>query len=182
LLFIRLRPSVAAQLLLLRSNGAIGLPPRGPPLRILRYNHKNIIQDGKQWDLGVSKLTGFMKHVREPFDEGHVEQFHGIVTILEGASGEDLSHFKISYDKLQPRIVSAQITTDFSSRPGRVIYSKKKYCDAGYFRSQIDGLASYLPSVRGASPVNETNPYDSLPDDQLQEMLINRSIKPKRNH
>jgi hypothetical protein len=43
-----------------------------------------MIQDGKQWDLGVSKLTGFMKHVREPFDEGHVEQFHGIVTILEG--------------------------------------------------------------------------------------------------
>lgn len=124
-------------------------------------------------------LSGFMQYIREPFDEECVEQFHKIVTILEGASGEDFSHFRIPPDKLKPRIVSVQ-RASYSGHPGRVRYSDKKDCDAGYFRSQVDGLGKYLPSIRGGRPVNEANPYDSLTDYQLQEMLLNRNIKPKR--
>src|SRR5207244_3757212 len=114
-----------------------------------------MVSDAKKWNLGISMLSSFMQYQRGPFDEEQVEQFHKIVTILEEASDEDLSHFKIAPDRLKPTIVSSQMA-NVSGRPGRVTYSDKKYCDAGYFRYQVNGHATYLPSIRGVRSATET--------------------------
>lgn len=121
-----------------------------------------------------------MKYIRPPFEEDAVAQFHEIITILEEASGEDLSHFKIPPDQMKPRVVSAQ-RASYGGRPGTVRYADKKHCDAGYFRSQLEALGNYARLIRGGMPVkNETNPYESLTDDELKGLLLDRRIKPKR--
>ena len=38
----------------------------------------SMIPDEKKWNLGITKLGGFMKHVQSPFDEDVVADLHGI--------------------------------------------------------------------------------------------------------
>ena len=150
-------------------------------LATLRFNAiiARVIKDAKKWNLGISKLSAFMTFTHEPFDEDKVGDFHAIITTLEEASGEDLSHFKVSPDRLRPN-QTTEMTSDFSTGPPRTFYSDKKYCEPGYFRSQIDGLGKYVAFVRGPKKNSEANPYDSLSDHQLQDLLLNRRILPKR--
>jgi hypothetical protein len=136
-----------------------------------------MLYDERQWNRGIALLSSFAQHIHAPFDEGHVEQFHNIISTLEGASDENLSEFKIALDRLRPTIASAQ-RASFTGRHGRIRYSEKKECDASYFQSQVHGLASYL--LREHRPMNEEEPYESLTDFQLQDEIINRKIKPRR--
>jgi hypothetical protein len=138
-----------------------------------------MIKDTTKWNVGISKLAAIMQYRRPPFEEDIVGELHEIITLLEEASGADLSHFRIPPDKMKPRVISAQ-RISYSGRPGRVQHAEKKHCDDGYFRSQLASLASYVATIRGAKTVNKANPYESLPDYQLEEMMINRKLKPKR--
>jgi hypothetical protein len=138
-----------------------------------------MIQDRGKWNLGVSALSGFMQHLPSYIDEECVQQFHSIVSLLEEASGEDLSLFRIPAERLAPRITSVT-RGGYGGGSGSATYSKKKYCDSAYFRSQVHGLSNYLTTLRGGSAARKENPYESLTDDQLQDMLINRKINPKR--
>jgi hypothetical protein len=138
-----------------------------------------MIQDAKKWNLGLSLLTAFMQHLPASVDGGHVEQFHGIVKILEEASGEDFSLFKIATEKLAPVVTRAR-GGGYGGGPGSVTYSKKKYCDSKYFSSVVHSLSNYLRTMRVNPSAKAAYPYESLTDDQLMEMLVNRKIKPKR--
>jgi hypothetical protein len=139
-----------------------------------------MIEDEKKWNLGVAKLGAFMQTVRAPYDEDVVAHFHEIVMLLEQASVEDLSHFKIPAEKMKPRVISAQ-PMSYDGRPGHVRYADKKHCDSSYFLSQVHALANYIPSISGAgAKTNKQNPYESLRDYQLQELLAQRHIAPKR--
>jgi hypothetical protein len=138
-----------------------------------------MINDAVKWNVGITKLGGFMQFRRPPFEEDAVAELNGIITLLEEASEEDLSHFKIPPDKLKPRVISAQ-RISYSGRPGRVQYADKKYCEEDYFRSQLASLAGYVKLIRGHKTMDRANPYDALPDYQLEEMMINRKLKPKR--
>lgn len=139
-----------------------------------------MIQDPHKWNLALAKLSAFMTYVREPFREEQVQEFHDIVKLIEEASAENLVHFKIPPEKLRVEVVGAQLITDFSSRPSIPIYSNEKRVDARYFRSQVHALANYLESIRGGSPMENSNPYDVLTDGQIQDLMINRGIKPSR--
>jgi hypothetical protein len=139
-----------------------------------------MIKDKKQWAVGAAKLSAFMKFTHPPFEEDQVTEFHNIVSLLEEASGEDLSQFRIPPEKLQPEVIGAQLTTDFSSRPGRLLYSDKKRCNSSYFQTQMAGLASYLPTILEGRKANESAKYEELHDWQLQNLLVNRKLKPKR--
>lgn len=138
-----------------------------------------MIQDDKRWKIGIFQLAGFMQHIPTSIDEGNVEQFHGIVKLLEEASGEDFSYFKIPPEKLAPRVTSFQ-PRSYGGSPGSVNYSQKKFCDSKYFYSQVHGLSNYIGTLSVTSPAKKANHYESLTDDQLMKMLVNRSIKPKR--
>ena len=128
-------------------------------------------------------FAGFKANLPQSVHEDHVQRYHEIVAILEQASGHDLSHFKIAADNLKPKITRVAMG-GYGGGPGHVTYSDKRYCDSDYFRAQVDSLANYLRSIQndaeGDSRASDTNPYESLSDDQLQEMLINRRLKPKR--
>lgn len=139
-----------------------------------------MLKDPKKWNLGIAKLSGFMTYLREPFREDQVKQFHEIVDLLEQGSGENLAHFKIPSDRLRIEVIGAQLVTDFSGRPSIPIYSNEERVDGSYFRSQVHGIANYLHSVGEQKPMNDSNPYAALSDDQLRELMINRRIKPKR--
>jgi hypothetical protein len=136
-------------------------------------------QDAKKWRIGVSQLAGLMQHIPTSIDEDAVEQFHGIVKLLEEASGEDLSYFKIPPEKMAPRVTSFQPRA-YGGGPGSINYSKKKYCDSKYFYSQVHGLSNYIGTLGVKSPAKEANPYESLTDDQLMGLLADRNLKPKR--
>ncbi len=138
-----------------------------------------MIQDAKKWAVGLSLLSGFMKTLPLSYDEDHVEQFHGIMKKLEEASGEDFSHFKIPAEKLAPRVTSLR-PGGYGGSPGSANYSKKKFCDVNYFRSQLFGLSSYIGSMDVNPPAKTANSYDSLTDDQLMGILAERNIKPQQ--
>jgi hypothetical protein len=138
-----------------------------------------MIDDFTKWNLGVAKLSGFMKHVRPPYREEDVTDFHGIVTLLEEATGADLSHFKIPDGKMQREIIGAQ-RGSYTGRPGRVYYGSKKTCDSGFFRAQLESLASYLPALGDVRSTVRSNRYESLTDNQLKELLFDRNLKPNR--
>jgi hypothetical protein len=140
-----------------------------------------MIRDEKKWNVGLSLLNGFMQHLPASPDEELVEQFHGIVKILEEASGEDFSYFKIPAEKLAPKLTSIR-PGGYGGGPGSATYSKKKYCESSYFRSQVHGLANYIGTMDVKSSAKKRNPYESLTDDQLMAMLADRNIKPKRVH
>ena len=130
-----------------------------------------------KWNLGVAKLSGFMAHVRPPYREDEVGDFHSIVTLLEEASGADLSHFKIPTAKLEREIIGAR-RRSYSGRPGGVLYGSKKSVDSGFFRAQLQGIASYLPTLQDARSAAKPNRYDSMTDNQLKELLFDRNRKP----
>jgi hypothetical protein len=135
------------------------------------------MDDSTKWNLGVAKLSGFRAHVRPPYREEEVGDFHGIVTLLEEATGADLSHFKIPAEKMQREVIGAQ-RGSYSGRPGRVFYGSKKSVDSGFFRAQLDGLASYLPTLEGVKGSARPNRYESLTDNQLKELLFDQNLKP----
>ncbi len=135
------------------------------------------MRDEKKWRLGVSMIRGLEQHVPASIDEACVEHYHSIVSTLEQASGEDLSHFRIPPNRLRPRVVGAS-RGSFRGGPGHVNYSKDKYCDDDYFRSQLIGLLSYLPSLERGSA--EANSYESLTDFELEDLLINLRIPGRR--
>ena len=137
---------------------------------------RRLFQRDTQKRIGAAQPPEFR---RPPFEEDAVAELDGIITLLEEASGEDLSHFRIPAERMTRRVIGAQ-RGSYGGGPGRVDYADKKHCEDDYFRSQLSGLASYVTIIRGPKPVDKTNPYDSLSDDQLKEILTDRKLKPKR--
>lgn len=138
-----------------------------------------MIKDPTKWNLALARLSGFMQSVREPYDDEKVQQYQDILGLLEEASLADLSSFRVPPDKLKPRIIGAR-RASYSGQPGHIQYSAHKDCDPEFFRSQLFGLANYLPLIKGKPSAENANPYESLSDDKLTELLANRKLKPKR--
>jgi hypothetical protein len=90
-----------------------------------------------------TRLLTLQTHPPAACDEGVVAEFHEIVTALEEAYG-DLSGFRISDAKLQPRLVSTTRIPRSGRFPAGAQVSDKRYCDEQLFRRQVDGLVAYL--------------------------------------
>jgi hypothetical protein len=97
-----------------------------------------------------------------------IAEYHGIVTALEQASGEDLSDFRIPGSKITPRVTSIQIGS--RHRPGRTHYSSESYCRGEYFERQLEGLAAYLPHIHSPNPPLAPRDYYSMTDEQLEDL------------
>jgi hypothetical protein len=131
-----------------------------------------MIPDPKKWNLGLSLLGGFMQHLPASFDEDHVKQFNKIILTLEEASGEDFSHFKVPDEKLA-RIAKSSRPGGYGGGRGSVTFSKKKFCDSDYFRSQVRSLSNYIATM-AAEPSAKVHPYEFLTDEELVEKLSHR--------
>lgn len=101
-------------------------------------------------------------------DTDMISEYHGIVTALEQASGEDFSDFRIPASKITPRVTSIQIGS--RHRPGRTHYSNESYCRGEFFERQLEGLAAYLPHVHNPDTSPAPRDYDSMTDQHLEDL------------
>lgn len=134
--------------------------------------------DQKKWSIAYIKFKAYYGNVPSWIKTPEVAYYHELVSALEEASGEDLSHFKIPPERLKPKVVGAQ-RGSYRGGPGRTIYSSESYCDNDFFQSQLDALNEYLKTL-SPKPSESSNKYEQLQDWQLEELMVNRKIKPKR--
>lgn len=132
--------------------------------------------DSQKWKIAVSRFTGYCGNLPAFPKTEEVEDYHAIVKALEEASGQDLSSFKIPPEKHKPKLVSFR-PASYGGARGSSNYSRDKYCDSDFFQAQIDALKHYLPTIETTGPKTE---YDDLKDWQLQELMVQRHIKPSQ--
>lgn len=134
--------------------------------------------DQKKWSIAYIKFKGYYANVPPWIKTAEVDYYHELISGLEDASGEDLSHFKIPPDRLKPRVVSVR-PGGYGGGRGSVTYSSESYCDNNFFQGQLDALNEYLKTLT-PKPPGPHGKYDELQDWQLEELMVNRKIKPKR--
>jgi hypothetical protein len=81
------------------------------------------MHDEKKWNLAHVRFEAMRKSVPSYVDADMISEYHGIVTALEPAIGEDMSDFRIPASKITPRVTSIQIGS--RHRPGRRIRHTK---------------------------------------------------------
>src|SRR6267142_1422579 len=129
----------------------------------------------QKWQLALSRFKGFCSNLPSWPKEDHVNDYHAIISALEEASGHDLSTFRILPERLAPRVISVR-RAPYRGGEGSVSYSRDKQVELGFFRSQIDALKHYLPSIQpNGSPKTK---YDDLTNSQLIDLMADRGIKP----
>jgi hypothetical protein len=121
-----------------------------------------MIQDSKKWYKGLSLLAGLMQFVPTSIDEDNVDQFHDIVRLLEEASDEEFSEFKIPAEKLATRSMNLAPGPYGGFGEGFPTQSKKKFCDRKYFYSRVSGLSNYITTIHGKSPAKTATPKEKL--------------------
>jgi hypothetical protein len=140
-----------------------------------RYNR--IVPDSQKLKIAIARFNGFCANLPSWPKEEDVNDYHALVTALEEASGAELAAFKIPSDKLKPKLQSVRPGAYGGGR-GSATYSREKYCDSSFFEGQIHALKHYLPNIEpSGSPRTK---YDHLHDWQLQELMMERGIKPPR--
>jgi hypothetical protein len=132
------------------------------------------MRDMQKWKLAMSRFNGYYANVPPWLKAEQIADYHSIVTALEEASGENFSHFKIPPDKIRPKIIA--VRPGGRHYPGSAQYSKEGYCDSTFFQGQIDGLKNYLHNIQQGAHM--PSKYDTLSDAELDELMVNRRVKP----
>jgi hypothetical protein len=89
-----------------------------------------------KWNIALARLSNFIEGFPSCPDEDHMFQYHEIIGLFEEASGDVLSQFRITPDRLSPRINDA-------SRSCWRSVCRWKNIEYAYFSYQIGGLISY---------------------------------------
>jgi hypothetical protein len=95
--------------------------------------------DQTKWRLASAQFNALREHIPRRVDAVLVSKYHTIVDLLEAATGDDLSLFRIHSSELAPVILSLQ-----RGSPGSAQYSREKYCDDHFFKRHVDDLAAHL--------------------------------------
>lgn len=98
--------------------------------------------DDKKWALGWAKFDALYKNLPKHPTEDVVRDFHQILDLIQEASGEDLSPFRIPEPRIQPHVVSFNVVS------GKQQLSSTRYCDRDYFLAQMDGVRGYFENLR----------------------------------
>jgi hypothetical protein len=99
-----------------------------------------VIDQGKL-RAAIDRLASFITDFPPSPTEYHVFQFHEIIKILEQASGQDLSHFKISPDRVNSKV---------NNNPAihwHTPYASKAFVEHSYFCSRVRGLMSHVKTA-----------------------------------
>jgi hypothetical protein len=137
--------------------------------------------DLQKWNLATAQLRGFSQNLPTGPSEDDVAHYHSIVELLERASGHDLSIFKVSLERLKPRVASVTMASHYRGG-GHTTYTQKKYCGTNYLKGQVEGLGHFLKGVTVDShaPKSDEEAYRSLSDFQLEDIAMGQKIKPKK--
>ena len=104
------------------------------------------MRDHGKWNIAIARLAQFIANLPQSPNEVHVSKFHDIVQLLQEASGQNLSRFRIAPDRIQPR-------TDFTIRSsfdgvGRARGTAQYFVEPSHFRSQVGKLVDHVGTVR----------------------------------
>jgi hypothetical protein len=103
----------------------------------------------RQWHLAWAKLTAFRENLPPSIEEKHVAEFHSCLDLLESATTEDLSSFRIPGHELKLRVVTVRRPSFVA--PGLMRPTQVKYCDRNLMVRQIDGVYNYFNSIQPPS-------------------------------
>lgn len=86
----------------------------------------------------MARLTALKTNLPNPMhvQEKYVNEFHEILGLLEDASGDDLSNFRVPAIEVHPQISS------WRPMSGTVTYTQDKRCDRSFLMMKIDAVLS----------------------------------------
>ena len=106
------------------------------------------------WSTAVARLADFIADFPPSPNETHVFQYHEIVKILEDASRQDLSGFRIAPDRINSR-------GDNKKREcWQIPLAVGSAVEHSYFCNQVRGLMDHVKAVLDASCAHR---FDSVP-------------------
>ena len=94
------------------------------------------MRDPMKWNIALARLSNFIEKFPSRPDEDHMFQYHEIIGLFEEASGDVLSQFRITPNRLSPRINDA-------SRSCWQSLCRWENIEYAYFSHQIGGLIGY---------------------------------------
>jgi hypothetical protein len=129
------------------------------------------MRDEKKWQLAQARFESFRKHIPHSIGVERVREYHDVLELLQAAVNEDLSIFHIPDSEMRPVVTGIPLMATYRNPRPKVTYSDKVFCDNGYFRRQIDGLAAYLLSIEDRQTEPRTgNDYWSMSDGELETL------------
>lgn len=133
--------------------------------------------DDRQLAMARAQFESFRAHLPNSLDEQVVSRFHEIVSLLEKATGEDLSNFRVPDDQMKQSIES--IAPGGYRRRGHVNMSDEKYCDQKFMQMQLDGIVKYFQHLEAQRrPGAEGVDYWSMKDTELELLAKRYNIPP----
>lgn len=136
----------------------------------------------QQWNVAFSQLDALRRNIPRSVPEARVEEYHAILHSLQVASrDENLVGFRVPESELKPIVVSARRGTRRS--PGHATYSKSKYCDASFFRRQVEALWQYVQRTQPQTSADRTNvdkpkDYWAMSDGELEQLAAKINVPP----
>ena len=108
------------------------------------------MRDLMKWNIALARLSNFIEKFPPCPDEDHMFQYHEIIGLFEEASGDELSRFRITPDRLSPRINDASSTLWQSLCRWEIV-------EYAYFSHQIGGLIGYATNKLADKCSQEAN-------------------------
>ena len=103
------------------------------------------MRDLMKWNIALARLSNFIEKFPSCPDEDHIFQYHEIIGLFEEAGGDLLSQFRITPDRLSPRINGASKSFWHSLCRWEII-------EYAYFSRQIGGLIAYATNKLHENP------------------------------
>ncbi len=94
------------------------------------------MRDLMKWNIALARLSNFIQRFPSCPDEDHMFQYDEIIGLFEEASGDELSRFRITPDRLSPRMNDTPRTFWQS-------LCRWENIEYAHFSHQIGGLIGY---------------------------------------
>jgi hypothetical protein len=104
------------------------------------------MQIDREWVLALARFEAFRNNLPSRFDQQRVGEYHAHVDALGAASKDDLTSFRIPPAEMKREVVSVR-RAPYGGGHGSIQYGDKLYCDAGFFKRQVDGLWNYVSKL-----------------------------------
>ena len=104
--------------------------------------------DQKKWNVGRCQLDALRRNIPAWKDEKRVSEYHAILDLLQEASNDTFSYFRIPRVELEPKVVSWTPATH--RRRGSVNYSQKVYCDDDFFIRKVEAASQFASDLEAA--------------------------------
>jgi len=135
----------------------------------------------QQWNVAFAQLDALRKNMPRSVTEARVAEYHAILHALQVASrDESLVNFRVPDSEVKPIVLSARRGTRRFA--GHATYSKEKYCDAEFFKRQVEALWRYIQGTQaqsqtGKGDVGKQNDYWSMTDGELEQLATQINVR-----